>query len=156
MVPTCVPTLEKSASWHPFHYFTKQIVPSLYVSRIVNPKFAEIVFTGFSYETYKVLPFIKNIFKCTSFFLSSTYIFITHFSWACESLHEPQSFSLNSLFVHSLVCQIIHYFLSQTYISTSPMYALPVILYTFSTLECICERLSHCRLIVAITWTPVM
>ena len=45
---------------------------------------------------------------------------------------------------------------SQTCISTSPMYALPVILLSAckTHLNYICEWLLHCRLIVAITWTP--
>ena len=43
---------------------------------------------------------------------------------------------------------------SQTCISTSPMYVLPVILFSArKTLECIYEMLLHYRLIVAITWT---
>ena len=89
------------------------------------------------------------------FFLFLFFIFITHFLWACGSSREPHKFYFQTLFlcIHALVYPITHSFLNgfQPNLSTSPMYALSVIL--FQPLECICERLLHWRLIVAITWT---
>ena len=69
---------------------------------------------------------------------------------------NPGSFSL---FVHSLVCPIIHSFFdgfqpnlvqhfSQVCSTCHTIFSLK------KTLECVCERLLHCRLISAIIWTP--
>ena len=80
----------------------------------------------------------------------------TLFSWACGSLREPRKFSL---FVHSLFCPITHSFLDG--FQPNLVQHFPHVRSTchtiFSlkkTLECVCERLLHCRLISAITWTP--
>ena len=107
------------------------------------------------------------IFTCASFlscFFFSFFIFIAHFfhfhrtlfSWTCGSLREPWKFSL---FVHSLVCPITHSFLdgfppnlAQPFPQVCSTYH--TIFSLKKTLECVCERLLHCRLISAITWTP--
>ena len=90
----------------------------------------EIVFTNFSCTPYKVLLSINNILCAHRFFL--LYFFVSFslytFLWACMSLCD-------SLFVHLFACQITHSFLNEfqpSCISTSPMYALPVILFIFS------------------------
>ena len=66
----------------------------------------------------------------------------------------------SSLFVHSLVCPITHSFLDgfqpnlvQLALPSSMLY-LSYYFQPKKTLECVCERLLHCRLISAITWTP--
>ena len=78
----------------PIHLFTKQMVHTFIVSRIVDSKLVQISFTCFLYAPYKVLPSINNIFTCTSFFLCFHFLsFSLHiFSWACGSLHEPWKF----------------------------------------------------------------
>ena len=52
------------------------------------------------------------------------------FLWACRSLREPQKYFFKLSFMHSLCSPITHSFLSQTRISASPMYPLPVILFS--------------------------
>ena len=97
----------------PIHLFTKQIVPT-----IINLKLVDIHGTSFPHMLYKLLPFIKNIFKPTSFFLLS---FLSHtFLWACRS---PEVFYLS---IHLVVQYLSHFLMnfSQTYVCTSPMYAL--------------------------------
>ena len=62
---------------------------------------------------------------------------------------NPKSFSSNSFFVHSL-CQWV----TAKLVSALLMYALPAIL--FSTWrKCLNLFYLHCRLIAAITWTPL-
>ena len=121
----------------------------------------QIIFIGSLHGHYKGLPSMNNIFTRALFFsfLFLSFIFIAHctlFSWACESLCEPQKLSL---FVNSLVCPITHSFLDG--FQPKLVQHFPQICSTchtiFSqkkTLECICGRLLHCRLISAITWTP--
>ena len=99
--------------------------------------------------------------RASFFFLVSLFVCFFHFhrtlfSWACGSLREPRKFSL---FVHSLVCPITHSFLDE--FQPNLVQHFPQVCSTcytiFSlkkTLECVCERLLHCRLISAITWTP--
>ena len=72
------------------------------------------------------------------------------------ALREPQKFSV---FVHSLVCPITHSSLDvfqpnlvQHFLHVCSTCHTVFILK--NTLECVCERLLHCRLISAITWTP--
>ena len=137
--------IRKTISLAQIHSFTKQIV--LHCIHNLSPKLMEIVFTGFWYGCYKGIPSM-NILVCL--FLS----FSSHtFLWACGSLREPQKFSL---FVHSLVCPITHLFLDE--FQPNLVQNFPQVCYTchtvFSlkkTLECVCERLLHCRLISAIT-----
>ena len=64
-----------------------------------------------------------------------------------------------SLFVHSLVCPITRSFLHG--FQPNLVQHLPHVCSTYhtvfslkNTLECVCERLLHCRLIFFITWTP--
>ena len=124
MAPVCAPTLEKPSPLAPIHLFAKQIVRTFIVSRIIDPKLVQIIFTCFSHVPYKALPSINNIFMCTLFFFFLSFSFSLH---TFCGLGEPRRFSL---FVHSFVCQMTHSFLtdfSQTCVSTSPMYALPVI-----------------------------
>ena len=115
----------------PIHSFTKQIVPSMYQESLSWSRLISItrVFRNHLINS----PFHQKYFRCPSFFffyfLSFHHTLFRGLAGACLN---PESFSL---FVHSLVCQITHSFLSQTCINTSPMYALPVIL--FSALECI-------------------
>ena len=121
--------------------------------------FCEIypTFTSFLYGCYKGLPSMNNIFMSASFSYSCFFHFhCTLFSWACGSLREPQKFFL---FVYSLVCPITHSFLDE--FQPNLVQHFPQICSTchtiFSlkkTLECVCERLLHCRLISAISWTP--
>ena len=103
------------------------------VSRIIDSKLVEILFTNSSYVAYKVAFCHQQHFTHSSFFLVS-FIFIAHlfcgFAGACVN---PGSIFSNSLFVHSLVYQITHSFLNgfqPTSISTSSMYTLPVILFS--------------------------
>ena len=119
----------------------------------------QIVFTGTSHGHYKGLPSINIIFMCVVFFLFLCFFLSFHrtlFSWACASLREPWKFSL---FVHSLVCPITHSFLDgfqPNLVQYFPQVCSTchIIFSIKKTLECVCERLLHCRLISAITWTP--
>ena len=56
------------------------------------------------------------------------FIFITHFSWACRSLRESQK-CFSKLSFYTFTCMSNNSF-GQTCISTSLMYALPVILFS--------------------------
>ena len=69
-----------------------------------------------------------------------------------RELCEPWKFSL---FVHSLVCPITH-ILQPNLVHHSPHVCSTchTVFSLKNTLECVCERLLHCRLIFAITWTP--
>ena len=117
----------------------------------------QIVSTGSSHGHYKRLPSMNIIFTHASFFSCLFLSFSSHtFSWACGSLREPRKFSL---FVHSLVCPITHSFLDG--IQPNLVQHFPHVCSTChtivslkKTLECVCERLLHCRFISAITWTP--
>ena len=127
MAPFVRPRL-KTIPLAPIHLFTKQMVPSLCpesltrsLSRSFSPVLCVRLIRGF-------LP--PKTFLCARrFFLCFFVSFSSHtFSWACGSLREPQEYFSNSLFVHSLLCQITHLFLSQICVSTSLMYVLPIIL----------------------------
>ena len=70
-----------------------------------------MVFTGSSHEHYKGFPSMNNIFTCTSFFLLCLFVYFFHFHCIrglAGAYVNPGSFSL---FVHSLVCLIVHLFL---------------------------------------------
>ena len=144
--PFVHPPSKNHPHWHLFIHLLNNSI--FYVSRIVKLKSCDIHDTSFPHALYKVLASIKNILGvCYLLFLLS--LSLHTFSWAYRSLREPQKFfiklsfcAFNCLFNNSL----------QTCISTSPIYALPVIL--FQPVESIHERLRHCRLIIAITWTP--
>ena len=132
------------------------------VSTIVSQQLVQIVFTGFLFGRYKGLPSMNNIFTRASFFLILLLIllsFSSHtFSWAWESLREPQKFSL---FVHSLVCPITRSFFDgfQPNLVQHFTHICSTCHTVFSlknTLEYFFERLhcTDCRLIFSITWTP--
>ena len=116
-------------------------------------------FTSSSHVAYKPLPPIKNIFTRTSFFFLflSSFIFIAHlFRGLAGGYVNPRKFSL---LVHSLVCPITQSSLDG--FQPNLVQHFPHVCSTchtvFSlkkTLECVYERLLHCRLIFAITWTP--
>ena len=117
----------------------------------------QIIFTGSSHGRYKGLPSINIIFKHASFLLLCFFHFHhTLFLWACRSLHESRKFSV---FVHSFICPITHSFLDGFQLNLVQHF--PQVCSTchaiFSlkkTLECVCERLLHCRLISVITGPP--
>ena len=100
---------------------------------------------------------MNNIFTRVSFFLVCLFHFHhTLFRWLAGANVNPGSFSL---FVHSFVCPITHSSLDG--FQPNLVQRFPHVCSTchtvFSlknTLECVCERLLHCRLIFAITWTP--
>ena len=130
------------------------------MSIIVSLRLVQIVFTSSSHGCYKGLPSMNIIFTYASFFLCLLLSFSSHtfrgLAGACGSLREPWKFSL---FVHSLVCPITHSFLDG--FQPKLVQHFPQVCSTchtiFSlkkTLECVCERLLHCRLISAITWIP--
>ena len=93
-----------------------------------TPASMAICFTSSSRVAYKPLPPIKNIFTRASFFSCFFLHFHrTPFRGLAGAYVNP------TLLVHSLVCPITHSSLddfSQTWFSTSPMYALPVILFS--------------------------
>ena len=124
------------------------------VSTIVSQQLVQIVFTGFLFGRYKGLPSMNNIFTCTSFFLIIHFHRIL-FRGLAGAYMNPRSF----LFVHSLVCPITHSFLNgfQPNLVQHFPYVCSTCHTVFSlknTLEYFFERLLHCRLIFAITWTP--
>ena len=112
----------------------------------------QMVSTGFLYGHYKGLPSINNIVTRMSFFS----LFHFHHTLFCElagAIVNPRRFSL---FVHSFVCLITHSFLDG--FQPNLVQHFPHVCSTchavFSlkkTLECVCERLLHCRLIFSIT-----
>ena len=116
------------------------------VSTIVSQQLVQIVFTSFLFGRYKGLPSFNNIF--TRAFFSCLFVTFhrTQLAGACVN---PGSFSL---FVHSLVCPITHSYLDG--FQPNLVQHFPHVCSTchtvFSlknTLECVCERLLHCRFI---------
>ena len=84
------------------------------------------------------------------------FIFIAHFFRELARVYV--NLRRFSVFVHPLVCPITHSFLDG--FQPNLVQHFPHVSSTchtvFSlkkTLECVCERLLHCRLIFAITWT---
>ena len=117
-------------------------------------------FTSSSRVAYKSIPPIKNIFTRALFFsclFVSSFIFIAHlFRGLAGAYMNPGRFSL---LVHSIVCPITHSSLDG--FQPNLVQHFPHVCSTchtvFSlkkTLKCVYERLLHCRLIFAITWTP--
>ena len=102
-----------------------------------------------------------NIIFTRASFFSSLFVCFFHFHRTlfcglAGAYVNPGSFSL---FVHSLVCPITHSFLDG--LQPNLVQHFPQVCSTchiiFSlnkTLEYVCERLLHCRLISAITWIP--
>ena len=98
---------------------------------------------------------MNNTFTCVSFFLFYFHFHRTLFRGLAGAYMNPGRFSL---FVHSLVCSIIHSSLDR--FQPNLVQHFPHVFSTchtvFSlknTFECVCERLLHCRLIFPITWT---
>ena len=131
------------------------------VSTIASQQLVQIVYISFLFGCYKGLPSMNNIFTRTPFFLFVSmflcFIFIAHFfrgfAGACMN---PGSFSL---FMYSLVCPITHSSLDG--FQPNLVQHFPHVCSTCHTVfslkntpECVCERLLHCKLIFAITWTP--
>ena len=122
------------------------------VSTIVFSKLVQIVFTSYLFGYYKRLPFMNNIFMCVSFFLTLITIlllFSLHtFLWAAGAYMNPRRFSL---FVHSnndgFQPNLVQHF-PHVCSTCHSVFSLK------KTLECVCERLLHCRLIFSMTWTP--
>ena len=139
----------------PIHLFSKQI-------RSTQESFSylksfDIHDTSSLHAHYKLLPSTKNILGTHRFFLSTLFHFhCTLFRGLVGACVNPGSISH---FVHSFVCPITHSFLDE--FQPNLFQHFPHVCSTchtvFSlkkTLECICERLLHCRLIFSITWTP--
>ena len=103
----------------PIHPFTKQMVPSLYpeslarsLSRSFSPVLCARLYKRASFHQ-RTLFTRTSFFFFVCFFVSLFHFHRTLFSWACGSLREaPEVFFSNSLFVHSLLCQITHSFLN--------------------------------------------
>ena len=84
---------QKPSFWHQFYYlFTKHTLPPLYPYSLINAKFVEIVFTGFSYAPYKMPPSINNIFTNVSFF-SLFYFHHTLFHGLAGVCMDPRTFA---------------------------------------------------------------
>ena len=110
----------------------------------------QIAFTVSEDERYKVLPSINIIFTRVSFF----FLLLSFSSHTGSELRKWLS-----LFVHSLVYPITPSFLDgfQPNLVHPFSYVCSTSRTIFSlnkTLECVCVRLLHCRLISDITWTP--
>ena len=120
-----VPTVEKPSPWH---LFTRLLTNSIFnVSRIDELESFDIHYTSVPQSPYKHPPSIKNILGARCFFSSLFHFHCTLFCGLAGACVNPGSFSL---FVHSLVCQITHSFLNRFQPNTSPMYALPVMLFS--------------------------
>ena len=85
--------------------------------------------TSIPHVPYKLLPSIKNILGARCFF--SCFIFIARFyhglAGACVN---PGSIFSNSVFVHSLLCQITHSFLNRFQPNLCQHFSLPVMLFS--------------------------
>ena len=119
-------------------------------------------FTSFSRVAYKPLPPIKNIFtRASFFFLFLSYFLHFHripFRGLAEAYVNPGRFSL---LVHSLVCPITHSSLDgfQPNLVQHFPHVCSICHTIFNlkkTLECVYERLLHCRLIFAVTQSILM
>ena len=122
------------------------------VSTIISQQLVQIVSTGFLFGRYKGLPSMNNTFMCTSFF-SCLFHFIAHFFRGLAGAYVNSGrFS----FVHSLVCPITHSSLDG--FQPNLVQHFPHVCSTCHTVlsskNTLDERLLHCRLISAITWTP--
>ena len=110
----------------PIHSFTRQIVATFIVSSIIDLRFFAIGHTCFSTAPYKL----------SITFLRTRRPFLSHlFVGFLELVHvNPRTFFKLSFCAFICLCNnTLSYFLmdfSQIFISTSPMYALPVILFS--------------------------
>ena len=91
---------QKTIPLAPIHPFTKQMVRTFIVPRIVDPKLIQIVFTCFSYEALFLC--VRGFFLFVSLF----HFHCTLFSWVVGACVNPAPFVL------SLVCQITYSFLN--------------------------------------------
>ena len=110
IAPICTPMLEKPSPWHPFTCLLDKY-SSLIVSRIVDPK----IIKNFIMCLIKCFLSPKFFYAHVSFLLYFTFLlsFSSHtFCGLVGACMNPGSVSLSSLFIHSLVCQIIYSFLS--------------------------------------------
>ena len=126
------------------------------VSTIISQQLVQIVFTGFLFGHYKGLPSMNNTFTRASFFFLILILlsFLSH-TFAGAYVNPGRFY----LFVHSLVCPITHSSLDGFQPNLVQHFPHPsstchTVFSLKNTLECVCERLLHCRLIFAITWTP--
>ena len=104
---------QKTISLAPIRLFTKQIVPFV-VSRIVDLKFVEIIFTSFSYVPYKVLSSgssIKAFLRKRFFFVSLFHFHCIHFMGLWE-LREPLKFFFKLSFYTYVRTFTFHSFLN--------------------------------------------
>ena len=138
------------------HPFTTHIVPSLYPQSFPSSSCRSFP-PVFLFGRYKGLPSMNNIFMRVSFFFLILLSFSSHtFRGLAGAYVNPGRFSP---FVHSLVCPITHSSLDGFQPNLvqhfpHPSFTCHTVFSLKNTLECLCERLLHCRLIFAITWTP--
>ena len=137
MAPVSCAHARKTIPMAPIHPFTKKMVRTFIVSRIVDPKLVQIIIVLPVFHMHLIKCFFPSItFLRTHCFFSSTFF---HFHCTLSrglagAYVNPRSF-FQTLFVHSLLCQTTHSLIflmdfSQTCVSTSPMYALSVILFS--------------------------
>ena len=77
----------------------------------------EITFLNFSRTDNQDHVIVAKQRQVVFGYIATFFFFLFHFhrtlsSWACGSLREPRKHFSNSLFVHSLLCQITHSFLN--------------------------------------------
>ena len=114
--------------------FSRELVPSLFEESITQSSSTSVQ-PFFWYSLIKSFLSPQKIFTQQSFFYFFLLFHFHHtlFSWACMSLFEPRKFFQTLfLYIHLFVKLLIHFFMnfSQICISTSPTYALPVILFS--------------------------
>ena len=108
------------------HSFTKQIVSSLCpesLTRSLSKSFSPVFCI---HHIKHFLPSITLLHTHHFFFVSFS---LYTFSWGCGSLRAPQKFFQTLfLYIHFFITYSFRNRFSQTWVSTCPMYALPVIL----------------------------
>ena len=139
------------------HSFAKQIVPSLYQESLTSASKQCVLLVPLVWLINHFLT-LKTFLRMHSFFLVSFFLHFhpTSFRGLAGAYLNPGRFSL---LVHSLVCPITHSSLDgfQPNLVQHFSHVCSTCHTIFSlqkTLECVYERLLHCRLIFAITWTP--
>ena len=129
MTPVCAPTLEKPSLWH---VFTCLLIPSLCpesLTRSLSKLFSPI------FLMRPIKCFLPSItFLCAShfFFVCFFYFHRTLFVGLWELVWTSEVFQIFLLCIHFFVKQLTHFLIdfSQTCVSTSSMYALPVMLFS--------------------------
>ena len=112
--------------FQPDSLVTQELVLSLFVESITREVHRNWFSQSSDTALYKVLP-SQNIFTRQSFFLSFfilSFIFITHFLWACGSLRELQN-KILILYIYLLNNSFISSWISAKYVSA----LLPCMLY---------------------------